>query len=205
VGIAGRSGSGKSTLAHLLAGLYLPTDGVVRYDGRDLRELEAGSVRAQLGFVPQHSHLFGTTIRENIALGAPAATLDEIEAAARLAVIHDEIAAMPLGYETPLADGGQSLSGGQRQRIALARAMVRKPAVLILDEATSALDAPTEAAVHANLATLGCTRIVIAHRISTISGADEILVLREGSVVERGAHAALLAAGGEYAALAAGA
>ena len=203
VAVVGRSGSGKSTLAHLIGGLYLPSDGAVLHDGRDLRELEAGSVRAQLGFVPQHSHLFGTTIRENIALGRPGATLDEIEQAARLAMIHDEVAAMPLGYETPLADGGQSLSGGQRQRIALARALVRDPAVLVLDEATSALDAPTEAAVHANLAKLGCTRIIIAHRISTIQDADEILVLRDGAVAERGAHADLLRAGGEYAALAA--
>ncbi len=203
VGVVGRSGSGKSTLAHVIGGLYLPAAGVVRHDGRDLRELEAGSVRVQLGFVPQHSHLFGTTIRENIALGAPGATLDEIEQAARLAMIHDEIAAMPLAYETPLADGGQSLSGGQRQRIALARALVRDPAVLILDEATSALDAPTEAAVHANLAGLGCTRIVIAHRISTIQNADEILVLRDGVIVERGTHSELLARGGEYASLAA--
>jgi ABC-type bacteriocin/lantibiotic exporter with double-glycine peptidase domain len=204
VAVVGRSGSGKSTLAHLLAGLYAPTAGRVLHDGEDLQGLEAGSVRSQLGFVPQHSYLFGTTIRENIALGAPGATLDEIEAAAGLAAIHDEIAAMPLGYDTPLADGGASLSGGQRQRIALARALVRRPAVLILDEATSALDAPTEAVVHEHLDGLACTRVVIAHRISTISGADEILVLAGGVVAERGTHADLMAAGGEYAALARG-
>jgi ABC-type bacteriocin/lantibiotic exporter with double-glycine peptidase domain len=204
VAVVGRSGSGKSTLAHLLAGLYAPTGGRVLHDGRDLRELEAGSVRSQLGFVPQHAYLFGTSIRENIALGAPTASLDEIEEAARLAAIHDEIKAMPLGYDTPLADGGASLSGGQRQRIALARALVRRPAVLILDEATSALDAPTETAVHAHLDGLDCTRVVIAHRISTVESADEILVLTGGRVVERGTHAQLLAAGGEYTALARG-
>jgi ABC-type bacteriocin/lantibiotic exporter with double-glycine peptidase domain len=204
VAVVGRSGSGKSTLAHLLAGLYTPTGGRVLHDGRDLRELEAGSVRSQLGFVPQAAFLFGMSIRENIALAAPSATLDEIEEAARLAAIHEEIQAMPLGYDTPLADGGASLSGGQRQRIALARALVRRPAVLILDEATSALDAPTEATVHAHLADLECTRVVIAHRISTVEGADEILVLVDGVVAERGTHAELLAAGGEYAALARG-
>jgi ABC-type bacteriocin/lantibiotic exporter with double-glycine peptidase domain len=173
----------------------------VLYDGRDLRELEAVSVRRRLGFVPQQAYLFGTTIRENIALAAPGAPLDDIEDAARLAAIHDDVLAMPLGYETVLADGGASLSGGQRQRIALARALVHHPAMLILDEATSALDSATEAQVYANLEPLDVTKVVIAHRVTTIAHADLIVVMRGGAFAEQGTHDELLAAGGEYAAL----
>ena len=198
LGIVGESGSGKSTLAHLILGLYAPTEGRVLYDGRDLKSLEAASVRGQLGIVPQNSFLFGASIRTNIALTKPDATLEEIEAAARLACIHDDITAMPLGYDTILADGGASLSGGQRQRIALARAVVHDPAILLLDEATSSLDAVTEAKIYENLERLPCTRIVIAHRISTISRSDLILVMHDGRFVERGTHDELMAAGGRY-------
>ncbi len=201
VALVGRSGSGKSTLAHLVLGLYRPTSGRVVYDGRDLLGLEAGSVRSQLGIVPQNSYLLGSTIRANIAMTKPDASSAEIEAAARLACVHDDIAAMPLGYDTILSDGGASLSGGQRQRIALARALVHRPSILVLDEATSALDSVTEAMIYRNLETLDCTRVVIAHRISTISHADEILVMDAGAVVERGAHHQLVERGGHYAEL----
>jgi ATP-binding cassette, subfamily B, bacterial len=201
VAIVGRSGSGKSTLAHVLAGLYPPAAGRVLYDGRDLRELDVLSVRRRIGMVPQHPYLFGTTIRENITLAAPQATMDEVEEAARLAAIHDDIARMPLRYETVLADAGASLSGGQRQRLALARALIHRPAILILDEATSALDSATETQVYENLRTLDVTKIVIAHRVSTIARADVIVVMRDGAFAEQGTHDELVAADGEYALL----
>jgi len=198
VAIVGRSGSGKSTLAHLLLGLYVPEAGRILYDSVDLATLEARSVRRQIGIVTQNAYLFGSTIRENIALTDPRLSLEAVERAARLASIHDDITAMPLGYETLLTDGGASLSGGQRQRIALARALVHSPRVLLLDEATSALDAVTERQVYANLADIDCTAIIIAHRLSTITNADLILVMEEGRVVERGGHAELLARRGRY-------
>jgi ABC-type bacteriocin/lantibiotic exporter with double-glycine peptidase domain len=202
IGIAGQSGSGKSTLAHLILNLYRPTEGQILYDGLDLESLEAASVRAQLGIVPQNSYLFGTSVRTNIGLTKPDASVDEIERAARLAVIHDDIMAMPLGYDTVLSDGGASISGGQRQRIALARALVHEPAVLLLDEATSSLDTLTETAIYTNLDGLECTRIVIAHRISTIKRADLILVMEDGRFVERGKHDELMSLGGRYSKLA---
>lgn len=198
IALVGRSGSGKSTLAHLILGLYRPTRGRVLYDGRDLTKLEAGSVRGQLGIVPQNSYLFGSSIRSNVALTRPDATLEDIVRAARLACIHADIMAMPMGYDTILSDGGASLSGGQRQRIALARALVHDPAILVLDEATSSLDAVTEATIYRNLEQLSCTRIVIAHRISTVARADKILVMEDGRFVEQGRHEELLALGGRY-------
>jgi ABC-type bacteriocin/lantibiotic exporter with double-glycine peptidase domain len=151
VAIVGRSGSGKSTLAHLLLGLYVPDSGEVLYDGADLKGLEAHSVRQQIGIVTQAAYLFGSTIRENIALVEPSAKLEDVQRAARLACIHDDVVSMPMGYETVLADGGASLSGGQRQRVAIARALVRLPRIVLLDEATSALDAITERQVYRNL------------------------------------------------------
>jgi ABC-type bacteriocin/lantibiotic exporter with double-glycine peptidase domain len=141
--IVGPSGSGKSTLTAIVAGLIVP-EGSVRYDGRTLDEVPRDWLRAHIAYVPQHSFLFGATIRANIALQNPDLPLEQIVEAAKLAEIHDDIAAMPMGYDTLLADSGSSLSGGQRQRIALARALVSRPRVLILDEATSALDAITE-------------------------------------------------------------
>jgi len=201
VAIVGRSGSGKSTLARLLVGLYAPTEGRVLYDGADLAGLDFRSVRKQLGLVPQSPYLFGTTIRANIALANPELSLDEVKAAARLAHIDADIEAMPLRYDTVLADGGLSLSGGQRQRVALARALVHQPAILVLDEATSDLDTITESEIQRELESLPCTVIIIAHRLSTIVNADLILVMKDGQVVERGAHDELQRVNGEYAAL----
>ncbi|MDC0714929.1 peptidase domain-containing ABC transporter [Stigmatella sp. ncwal1] len=198
VAIVGRSGAGKSTLARLLLGLYLPSTGRVLFDAQDLTELDLHSVRNQLGVVPQEPAFFSSTLRANIALADPNTPLESITEAAQLAQLHEDILAMPMGYDTPLVDQGASLSGGQRQRLALARALMQKPAVLLLDEATSALDAITERKVQQSLAGLSCTRIVIAHRLSTVVEADLILVMDEGHLVESGSHEELLARGGVY-------
>jgi ATP-binding cassette, subfamily B, bacterial len=198
VAIVGRSGSGKSTLASLLLGLHKPSAGRICYDDADLGGLDLRSLRQQVGIVNQRAYLFGASLRSNIALSDPLRPLEDVVAAAKLASIHDEISAMPMGYETLLLDGGASLSGGQRQRVALARALLRRPAILLLDEATSALDAVTERAVQEQLAKLPCTRIIIAHRLSTIRDADLILVMDDGRVVEQGRHAELLARAGAY-------
>jgi len=159
------------------------------------------ALRNQIGVVPQHAYLFGSSIRANIALAEPELALRQVVEAAKLAHIHDDIQALPMGYESVLADGGASLSGGQRQRLALARALVRRPAILLLDEATSALDAVTERAIQGELAALRSTRIVVAHRLSTIRHADLILAMDDGRVVEQGTHEELVARGGLYAEL----
>ena len=201
VALVGRSGAGKSTLAGLLVGLYVPTSGRILYDGIDLAELEFRSLRNQIGVVPQHPYLFGNSVRANIALADPDLSLSDVARAGQLAHIHDDIQAMAMGYETLIADGGASLSGGQRQRLALARALVRKPAILLLDEATSALDAVTERSIQRELEALHCTRIVVAHRLSTIREADLILVMEDGRLVERGTHDELMSGEGAYAKL----
>jgi ABC-type bacteriocin/lantibiotic exporter with double-glycine peptidase domain len=201
IALVGRTGSGKSTLARLLAGLYLPVSGRILFDGQDLKTLDRKSLRSQLGIVTQETQLFGGSIRRNIALSDPTMGLDRVVRAAKLACIHDEILAMPMGYETPLADRGLSLSGGQRQRLAIARAVAANPRVLILDEATSHLDAVTEEEVNKGLASLRCTRIVIAHRLSTILDADQIMVMESGRIVERGTHVVLASKEGPYAKL----
>jgi ATP-binding cassette subfamily B protein len=198
VAVVGRSGSGKSTLASLLLGLYSPTAGRILFDGVDVAELDVRSVRRQLGIVMQQPYLFGMSIRDNIALTHPDASLEDVAAAARLACIHDDIVAMPMGYDTVLSGGGASLSGGQRQRIALARALVHRPSILLLDEATSALDTVTEQNVYDNLAGLDCTAIVIAHRLSTVTHANRILVMDQGRLVEEGDHDHLLRLRGHY-------
>ncbi len=201
VGLVGRSGAGKSTLASLLVGLYVPTNGRILYDGIDLAELEFRSLRNQIGVVPQHPYLFGNSIRGNIALADPDLSLSDIVESARLAQLDEDIQAMTMGYETLLADGGASLSGGQRQRLALARALVRRPSILLLDEATSALDSVTEMRIQRELEALRCTRIVVAHRLSTIREADTILVMDGGRLAESGRHDDLVALGGIYAEL----
>lgn len=201
VAIVGRSGAGKSTLAGLLLGLYVPTSGKIYYDETDLSQLDLRSVRRQLGIVPQNPYLFGSSVRANISLADPSLPLSRVVEAAQLAHIHDDILAMPMSYETLVADGGASLSGGQRQRLALARALVHRPAILLLDEATSSLDTVTEAKIHYELSDLQGTRIVIAHRLSTVRRADVILVMEDGRLVEKGTHEELLDRGGYYAEL----
>ena len=198
VAIVGPSGSGKTTLLNLLAGLYQPTSGSVFYDGRRIGDTDVRGIRRQIGFVPQHPYVFGASLRENIALTRPDADLDHIMAATRVACLHDDVMAMPMGYDTPVADGGASLSGGQRQRIALARAILRQPAVMFIDEGTSALDNATEARVIANIERLRSTRITIAHRLTTIQGCDVILVMVGGKLVEVGSHAQLMRRCGAY-------
>jgi len=198
VAIVGRSGAGKSTLARLMAGVFVPQEGRVLLDGLDLCALEARSVRTQIGVVIQDARVFGGTVRDNITLGDPAIDADRVEEAVHLAEIAEDVRAMPMGLETPVAAGGATLSGGQRQRLALARALARRPVILLLDEATSDLDTQTEARITASLAELRATRIVIAHRLSTVLDADLIVVLEGGRIVEAGTHAALLSRGGVY-------
>ncbi len=185
----------------LLTGLYRPTSGRVLYDGMDLEGLELASLRRQLGIVLQQPYLFSESIRNNIALGDEGLPLHRIVEAAKKAHIHDFVQTLPLGYDSTLSDGGASLSGGQRQRLALARALVRRPSILLLDEATSHLDAESEREVLEELERLHATRLVIAHRLSTVVRADKILVMENGEIVEQGRHDELLARKGRYAEL----
>ncbi len=201
VALVGPSGSGKSTLAGLLLGLASPERGRIAFDGVELQELDLTALRRQVGVVPQRPFLFNQTVRHNIAAGDGTMDMNTVIEAAKLACIHEEILALPQGYDTELSEGGSSLSGGQRQRIALARALARKPKILVLDEGTSALDAVAERAVQANLENLGCTRIIIAHRLSTVQRADTILVFDDGAIVERGTHEELAQTKGAYARL----
>jgi ABC-type bacteriocin/lantibiotic exporter with double-glycine peptidase domain len=201
VAVVGASGSGKSTLARLLAGLYRPMSGAIRFDGVDAGQWDPPDLRRQLGMVTQETRLFAATIRDNIAMLDPAVPLERVELAATRACIDTEIAAQPMGFDTLLPDGGASLSGGQRQRLALARALLNEPPVLVLDEATSALDTVTERRVQEQLSALNCTRIVIAHRLSTIIDADRIVVMERGRLVAAGRHGELLASCDAYARL----
>ena len=201
VAVVGASGCGKSTLLGLLMRFHDPTGGAVLIDGLDLRAVQQSSWRGQIGTVFQESFLFNTTIRENIRLGNPDADGRTIERAGRAAEIDDFVDDLTNGYDTDVGERGDRLSGGQKQRVAIARAIVRDPPILVLDEATSALDPQTEAAINATVARLSAGRTVIAvtHRLSAITGADQIIVLDRGRVVEQGTHAELLANGGRYA------
>jgi ATP-binding cassette, subfamily B, heavy metal transporter len=199
--IVGPTGAGKSTTSRLLFRFYDVTAGCIRIDGQDIRDVTQESLRAAIGVVPQDILLFNDTIRYNIAYGRPGAGQDEIEEAARVAQVHDFIVSLPEGYDTRVGKRGLKLSGGEKQRVAIARTVLKDPRILILDEATSALDTRTEQDIQAALRAVARhrTTLVIAHRLSTVVDADEIIVLRDGRVAERGGHAALLARDGLYA------
>ena len=199
--VVGHSGSGKSTLSRLLFRFYDVNGGAIRIDGQDLREVTQQSLRAAIGIVPQDTVLFNDTIEYNIAYGKPGASHEDIVAAARAASIHDFIESLPDGYKTMVGERGLKLSGGEKQRVAIARTLLKDPAILIFDEATSALDSKSEQAIQAQLKEIAKDRttLVIAHRLSTIADAQQIIVLDHGKIVERGTHGALLAARGLYA------
>lgn len=198
--LVGPSGSGKSTLLQLLLGLYPPEQGEILVNGHNLATASLATIRDQIAYVPQSSWLYAASVAENIACAKEGATAAQIEAAARAANAHDFIMEMPQGYDTPVGEGGSHLSGGQRQRIAIARALLKDSPVLLLDEATSALDTESESLVQQALDTLmaGRTTLVVAHRLSTIRNADQVLVLDQGKIVEQGPHEELLAKGGVY-------
>lgn len=200
VALVGRSGAGKSTFANLLTKLFAPSSGTIRIDGHDIRQIHAASLRRKIGIVQQENRVFRATIQDNIAIRFPSATLEEVEAAAKLAGAYDFIAALPLGFKTMIGEGGLSLSGGQLQRIAIARALLGEPGILIFDEATSALDSESERIIQQNMDRMlkGRTCLIIAHRLSTVQKADRIVVLDRGAVVESGSHAELIEAKGLY-------
>ncbi|MGQ0584430.1 MAG: ABCB family ABC transporter ATP-binding protein/permease [Reyranella sp.] len=201
VAIVGSSGAGKSTVSRILFRFYDVASGTVKIDGQDIREVQQASLRAAIGVVPQDTVLFNDTIYYNIAYGRPEASREEVEQAARLARIHDFIVALPQGYDATVGERGLKLSGGEKQRVAIARTILKNPRILLFDEATSALDTRTEQEIQRSLEEVsrGRTTVVIAHRLSTVINADEIVVLDRGRVVERGRHADLLAQGGLYA------
>jgi subfamily B ATP-binding cassette protein HlyB/CyaB len=200
VGIVGSSGSGKSTLAKLIQRLYVPETGRIMVDGADLSLVDPAWLRRQIGVVLQENVLFNRTVRENIALADPGMPMERVIMAAELAGAHEFIVGLPEGYGTIIGERGASLSGGQRQRIAIARALVGNPRILIFDEATSALDYESEAAIQANMRriTQGRTVVIIAHRLSTLRGADRIITIEQGRMIEDGSHESLLRAGGRY-------
>jgi ATP-binding cassette subfamily B protein len=203
VAVVGSSGAGKSTLSRLLYRFYDVTSGRVTIDGQDIRAVQQASLRAAIGIVPQDTVLFNDTVYYNILYGRPDATPAEVEDAARMARIHDFVVALPDGYQTRVGERGLKLSGGEKQRVAIARVILKRPKILIFDEATSALDSQTEHAIQESLDQVSAQRstLVIAHRLSTVVGANEIIVLDQGRIVERGAHAELLARGAVYAAM----
>ena len=203
VAVVGPSGSGKSTLARLMFRFYDVQQGFIRIAGQDIRQVTQSSVRRALGIVPQDTVLFNDSVAYNIAYGRPGASQAEIETAARSARIHDFIASTPKGYQTSVGERGLKLSGGEKQRVAIARTLLKNPPILVFDEATSALDSANERAIQAELASVAQnkTTLVIAHRLSTVVDAHEILVMEAGQIIERGSHAQLLAQQGRYASM----
>jgi ATP-binding cassette subfamily B protein len=201
--IVGSSGAGKSTVSRLLFRFYDVDEGAIKIDGQDIRSVTQNSVRASIAIVPQDTVLFNDTIRYNIGYGRPDASVGEIENAAKTAALHDFILKMPDGYQTIVGERGLKLSGGEKQRVAIARAILKQPKILIFDEATSALDTRTEREIQAALKAVSAnhTTLVIAHRLSTVVDADEIVVFEQGEIIERGTHEELLADGGTYAAM----
>jgi ATP-binding cassette subfamily B protein len=203
VAIVGPSGAGKSTISRMLFRFYDVTGGSVTIDGQDVRDVTQHSLRANIGIVPQDTVLFNDTIYYNIAYGRPTATSEEVERAARLAAIHDFVVSTPQGYQTRVGERGLKLSGGEKQRVAIARTILKDPSILILDEATSALDSKTEKEIQSALRQVSDDRttLIVAHRLSTVIHADEILVLEAGCIIERGSHIELLSRNGSYAAM----
>jgi ATP-binding cassette subfamily B protein len=200
VALVGPSGAGKTTITYLLPRLYDPTTGRITIDGHDLRDVTQTSLATQIGMVTQETYLFHDTIRANLLYARPDATQAELEAACRAANIYGMVADLPQGFDTTVGERGYRLSGGEKQRLAIARVILKNPRILVLDEATSHLDSQSEALIQAALEPLfkGRTRVVIAHRLSTVLAADKILVLNKGWIVEQGTHAELLAHGGLY-------
>ncbi|MEW1647431.1 NHLP family bacteriocin export ABC transporter peptidase/permease/ATPase subunit [Streptomyces sp. NPDC091219] len=201
VALVGGSGSGKSTVSRLISGLYTPWEGVIRIDGRRLEDIPRGALAASVSFVDQDVFLFEGSVRDNVALWDPSIPDEAVEDALRDAALYDVVTRRPGGIHSRVEQDGRNFSGGQRQRLEIARALVRRPSILVLDEVTSALDAETELIVMDNLRRRGCACVVIAHRLSTVRDSDEIVVLEHGTIVERGRHDALVAAGGVYATL----
>ncbi|MFE0011078.1 ATP-binding cassette domain-containing protein, partial [Streptomyces erythrochromogenes] len=201
VALVGGSGSGKSTVSRLISGLHTPWAGAVRIDGMRLEDIPRGALAASVSFVDQDVFLFEGTVRDNVALWDPTIEDEAVVAALEDAAVYEVVARRPGGIHSRVEQDGRNFSGGQRQRLEIARALVRRPSVMVLDEVTSALDAVTEQVIIDNLRRRGCACVVIAHRLSTVRDSDEIVVLDRGTVVERGRHEHLVAAQGAYALL----